>query len=68
MRPRGTLVNIAIWEKSATIAPTQILLKEKKYMGVATYERGDFEEVLNAISKGDLKPEGMITKKVRWLY
>lgn len=31
LRVRGTLVNIAIWEKSAQIMPTKILLKEKKY-------------------------------------
>jgi len=32
---------------------------------VATYSRGDFKEVLEAISKGLIKPERMITKKVR---
>lgn len=54
LRVRGTLVNIAIWEKSATIMPTKILLKEKKYMGVVTYARGDFQDVLNAIAHGEL--------------
>lgn len=31
---------------------------------VATYELGDFEAVIEAISAGKMKPEGMITKKV----
>lgn len=31
---------------------------------VATYEFGDFEAVIEAISSGKMKPEGMITKKV----
>jgi len=41
-----------------------ITFTERKYQGVATYERGDFKEVLEAISKGLIKPERMITKKV----
>lgn len=32
---------------------------------VATYALGDFEAVLEAISSGKMKPEGMITKKIR---
>lgn len=31
---------------------------------VATYEFGDFEAVIEAISSGKMKPEAMITKKV----
>lgn len=31
---------------------------------VATYELGDFEAVIEAISSGKMKPEGMITKMV----
>lgn len=57
-------MNIAIWEKTATINPTKMLLKEKKYQGVITYARGDFKEVLEAISEGKISPEAMITKKV----
>lgn len=33
-------------------------------MLVATYELGDFEAVIEAISSGRMKPEAMITKKV----
>lgn len=65
LRVRGTLVNIAIWEHSAKIFPTKILLKEKKYMGVVTYSRGDFKDVLDAISNGTIQPQGMITKKIK---
>ena len=58
--------NIAIWEKPATISPNIITFSERRYQGIATYERGDFKEVLEAISKGLIKPENMITKKVSW--
>ncbi|KAI4720166.1 GroES-like protein [Aureobasidium sp. EXF-10727] len=64
MRARGTLVNIAIWEKDARIIPNQFVFREKTYKGVATYVLGDFDEVLQAISSGRMKPEKMITKKV----
>ena len=30
-----------------------------------TYIDGDFEAVIDAVHKGDLKPEGMITKVIR---
>jgi len=65
LRVRGTLVNVAIWEGTAIINPTKMLLKERKYMGIVTYARNDFQEVLDAISSGAIKPEGMITKTIR---
>lgn len=52
LRAGGTLVNIAIWEKSATIAPNWLCFRERRYMGVATYQAGDFQDVLNALSSG----------------
>ena len=65
IRARGTLVNIAIWAKRATIWPNDFCFRERKYMGVATYVKGDFEEVINAISDGRLdKCKDMITKRI----
>ncbi|KAF2762302.1 GroES-like protein [Pseudovirgaria hyperparasitica] len=64
VRARGTIVNIAIWEKDATITPNDFCFKERSYMGIATYEGGDFQLVLNAISEGRMNPEAMITKKI----
>ncbi|MCJ1456333.1 hypothetical protein MMC28_006694 [Mycoblastus sanguinarius] len=65
IRARGTLVNIAIWEKTATITPNWLVFRERKYMGVATYQEGDFQDVLDAIASGRLKPESMITRKIQ---
>jgi len=45
-RARGTIVNIAIWEKDCTIKPNLLTFKERRYMGVATYQVGDFQEVI----------------------
>lgn len=64
-RARGTLVNIAIWPVKAQIWPNDFCFRERKYMGVATYVKGDFEEVINAIADGRLdKCKEMITKKI----
>ena len=52
IRVRGTLVNIAVWEKTATITPNWLCFRERKYMGVATYQEGDFQGVLDALASG----------------
>ena len=81
IRARGTLVNIAVWEKSATIIPNQLVFRERKYMGITTYVKGDFQDVIDDIASGELiqqvlshktdfvagklKPESMITKKIK---
>lgn len=64
LKARGTLVNIAVWEKRASLQMNEIVFRERGYMGVATYSLGDFEAVLEAISSGRMKPEGMITKTI----
>ena len=52
IRARGTLVNIAVWEKTATFTPNWFVFRERRYMGIATYEDGDFQEVIDAIASG----------------
>ncbi|KAF1988986.1 GroES-like protein [Aulographum hederae CBS 113979] len=63
-RARGLIVNIAVWEKPVLINVNDLVFKERKYMGIATYQAGDFQAVLSAISEGRMKPEGMITKEI----
>ena len=53
IRARGTLVNIAVWDKPATIIPNWLCFREKKYMGVVTYQKGDFQDVLDALASGE---------------
>jgi len=65
IKARGTLVNIAVWEKRATLNMNDIVFRERGYMGVATYALGDFEAVIDAISSGAMKPRGMITKVIK---
>ena len=53
IKARGTIVNIAVWEKRATLAMNDVVFRERHYMGVACYALGDFEAVIDAISKGE---------------
>ena len=53
IRARGTLVNIAVWEKRATLQMNDVVFRERTYMGTACYALGDFEAVIGAISTGE---------------
>lgn len=53
VRARGTLVNIAVWEKPISLHPNRLCFRERSYMGIATYVAGDFEDVINAIASGE---------------
>jgi 2-desacetyl-2-hydroxyethyl bacteriochlorophyllide A dehydrogenase len=65
VRARGTIVNIAVWAKDAVITPNKFVFKERKFLGIATYVNGDFEEVMEALSDGRMKPDSMITKRIK---
>lgn len=54
LRARGILVDIAIWEKTAIIIPNRLVFREKKYMGIVTYQEGDFQNVIDSIASGKL--------------
>ncbi|VUC31358.1 unnamed protein product [Clonostachys rosea] len=64
LKARGTLVNIAVWDKQAKLVMNELVFRERRYMGVATYSLGDFEAVIEAISAGKIVPAGMITKTI----
>ena len=65
VRARGCIVNIAVWEKPCYLNTNDFNFKERTWMGIATYEVGDFQEVLDALSNGSMKPHDMITQKIK---
>jgi threonine dehydrogenase-like Zn-dependent dehydrogenase len=65
VRARGTIINIAVWEKPVTLDMKKVTFRERKYIGIACYAEGDFQEVMDAIADGSLKPQSMITKKIK---
>ena len=53
VRARGTLVNVAVWEKPVSFHPNKLIFKELNYMGIVTYVEGDFQAVIDAIASGE---------------
>ncbi|EXJ96289.1 hypothetical protein A1O1_01415 [Capronia coronata CBS 617.96] len=64
VRARGTIVNLAIWEKEVPFQPNTLVFGEKKYLGVLGYVNEDFEGVIKALGEKRLQPEKMITRKI----
>ncbi|KAF2673289.1 GroES-like protein [Microthyrium microscopicum] len=64
-RVRATIVNIALWGKSPTVAVNTMIYKEITYKGSAIYVQGDFQQVLDALGNGKIaNAKDMITKKI----
>lgn len=65
VRGKGTIVNIAIFEKDLNFPANVLNRKSITYIGSNIYTRGEFQEVIDAIADGRLKnPEKMITARV----
>jgi len=65
LKARGTHVNIAIWENRCSIFPNELVFKERRYMGCATYVKADVQEVIDALADGRLDMAfKMITKRI----
>jgi len=65
VRARGTIVNVAIWEKEVPFQPNMLVFREAMYTAVLGYQRKDFQAVIDALADGRLKPEKMITSKIQ---
>lgn len=65
VRKAGTIVGLALWETTATINPTDIVMKQITYLGAIPYIPGDFQEVISAIAEGKIcQPERLISAKI----
>ncbi|OJJ44979.1 hypothetical protein ASPZODRAFT_17889 [Penicilliopsis zonata CBS 506.65] len=64
-RTHGTIVNIAVWEKQPAIRVNELMYSEIMYMGAALYDESAFVDVIEALNNGQLKPEKMITNKIK---
>ncbi|RAL59549.1 hypothetical protein DID88_006543 [Monilinia fructigena] len=67
IKARGTVVNLAIWEKPVPFNPNDLVFREGKYIACFCYVRQDFDETIEAIASGSMKPSPMITSKINML-
>jgi len=65
VKHKGTVVNVAIWEKAVPFQPNILGFREAQFRGVLGYQRKDFEAVIKNLGSGALKPERMITRKIK---
>jgi threonine dehydrogenase-like Zn-dependent dehydrogenase len=54
VRARGTVVNVAIWEKAVPFNPNLLVFREAKYTAVLGYQRKDVQAVIDHLANGML--------------
>ena len=54
IRARGTVVNVAIWEKEVPFQPNDLVFREGNYVACLGYVKQDFKDVIKAIGNGKL--------------
>jgi threonine dehydrogenase-like Zn-dependent dehydrogenase len=52
IKVKGTVVNVAIWEKAIPFQPNNLVFKEGNYTTCLGYVKQDFKDVIQAISSG----------------
>lgn len=65
VKTKGTVVNVAIWEKEIPFNPNWITWKESAFKSVLGYRREDFEAVIKNLGSGAIEPSCMITRKIK---
>jgi threonine dehydrogenase-like Zn-dependent dehydrogenase len=55
VRAKGTVVNVAIWEKEIPFQPNVLGFKEAVFTSVLGYQRKDFQAVIDHIADGELR-------------
>jgi threonine dehydrogenase-like Zn-dependent dehydrogenase len=54
VKARGTVVNVAIWEKEVPFNPNMLVFREVKYTAVLGYQRKDVQAVIDQLAAGTL--------------
>jgi threonine dehydrogenase-like Zn-dependent dehydrogenase len=52
IKVKGTVVNVAIWEKAVPFQPNDLVFREGKYVACLGYVKQDFRDVIDAIATG----------------
>ncbi|KAK7430418.1 hypothetical protein QQZ08_002937 [Neonectria magnoliae] len=65
VKTRGTVVNVAIWEKEIPFNPNWITWKESSYKSVLGYQREDYQAVIENLRTGAIMANDMITAKIK---
>ncbi|CAN8098269.1 unnamed protein product [Discula destructiva] len=64
LRPRGTIVNVALRAEPVAVSLNEYIWKEVTLVSSHSYLQEDWEEVIAALGDGSLKPDAMVTRKI----
>lgn len=56
VKVKGTVVNVAIWEKEIPFNPNWVTFKESVFKSVLGYQKEDFKAVVENLGTGKLLP------------
>ncbi|KAI0490464.1 dehydrogenase [Xylaria cf. heliscus] len=62
--PRGTIMNVSVWERPIPLNLNSLVFFERKLIGSLCFRLSDFGNVVKALGEGRLRPESMITGKI----
>ncbi|KAF4461203.1 hypothetical protein FALBO_12002 [Fusarium albosuccineum] len=65
VKTKGTVVNVAIWEKEIPFNPNWVTWKESSYKSVLGYNPEDFKAVIENLGTGAIQPSKMVTRKIK---
>ena len=65
LRPKGTIVNLAVQTTPPKIDLWSMLMKEVTLKCSIAYTKADFQHVIDAIANGSMLPKAMITKRIK---
>jgi len=63
VKPRGTILNVALWDRDVPVSLSDITTGEKVLIGTACMV-DDFPAVIQAVADGRLNTDGLITGKI----
>ncbi len=66
IKVKGTVVNVAIWEKAVLFQPNDLVFKEGKYVACLGYIKQDFRDVIDAIAAGKFSPSRIGRRKINF--
>lgn len=64
VRPRGTVVNVAVWEQPTPLQPNALLFTEAVITGALAYTRADFERAIEIAASGTYDLASLVTREV----
>ncbi|MET0821195.1 MAG: 2,3-butanediol dehydrogenase [Aeromicrobium sp.] len=64
LRPRGVLVNVAVWEQPTPLQPNALLFTEATITGALAYTHDEFERAIEIAASGQFELETLVSRRI----